>query len=340
MQIMAVPRTRVLGCLSIVLGAVAVFFVGGATTRAAESGVGVYPLGFRGPMAGFVPPPGWYFQNDLLLYKGDASASRPIPFNGQLAADVRVKMLVDVPTLLWSTPYQIMGGNLAFSASLPMGGPRVDAGLTLTSPVLPPVARNVRDSTKTIGDPFVVAAVGWHSGNFHWMTGVGVNVPVGDYREGALANVAFHRWAADLHGAVTYLNMATGLDLSGAAGITFNGTNPATDYKTGTEFHLELSATQNLPSGFSFGVVSYYYNQLTGDSGTGARLGPFKGRVAAIGGSLGYAFKIDGRDISTRVRVYREFDVQNRLEGTTAFLTLAMPLHVQPTPARPGLMVK
>ena len=63
-------------------------------------------------------------------------------------------------------------------------------------------------------------------------------------------------------------------------------------------------------------------------------LGPFKGRVAALGGMVGYMFKADGRDISTRVRVYREFDVQNRLEGTAGFITLAMPLISVPGPPK------
>ncbi|WP_431311105.1 transporter [Methylobacterium nigriterrae] len=35
------------------------------------------------------------------------------------------------------------------------------------------------------------------------------------------------------------------------------------------------------------GLVGYFYDQLTGDSGSGDRIGPFKGRVTALGGSVG-----------------------------------------------------
>ena len=174
------------------------------------------------------------------------------------------------------------------------------------------------------------ASVGWHSGNFHWTAGTLVNVPIGDYQDGEIANVAFHRWGADLYGAVTWLDPATGLDISGAIGVTFNGENPVTDYRTGTEFHAEWAVVQNFSPQFSAGIVGYYYQQLTGDSGEGAGLGEFKGRVAAIGGTAAYNFKLAETPVSLRLKVYKEFAVENRLEGTSGFIALSFPLGGRP----------
>jgi hypothetical protein len=42
--------------------------------RAAEGGVGVYLLGARGPMAGFTPPPGVYFQDDTYFTTARSAA--------------------------------------------------------------------------------------------------------------------------------------------------------------------------------------------------------------------------------------------------------------------------
>lgn len=320
-------------------GAIALaFFSVPSTSQAAENGVGIYLLGFRGPQAGIVPPPGLYFQNDTYFYKGSANPSREIPYNGQLVADVRATMWANVPTLLWSTPIQIAGGNLAFTASLPIGGPTIDAGVALSAPPINAViARNLHDRVATIGDPLLTSLVAWHAGNFHWNAGVTTNIPVGDYREGAIANIAFHRWAADLFAAATWLDQASGHELSGTIGITFNGRNPTTDYTTGTEFHAEFAALQHVSRQFNLGVVGYYYDQLTGDSGSGARLGPFKGRVAALGGTVGYTFMAGQLPIATRVKVFREFDVRNRLEGTAGFFTISLPLSVAvpPAPAQP-----
>jgi hypothetical protein len=70
------------------------------------------------------------------------------------------------------------------------------------------------------------------------------------------------------------------------------------------------------------------YHQLTADSGSGASLGGFKGRAIAIGGSIGYDFAIGQLPISTRLRYYHELEVDNRLKGDAAFLSVSMPLWV------------
>lgn len=132
----------------------------------------------------------------------------------------------------------------------------------------------------------------------------------------------------DLFGALTWLDPATGVDLSAAAGFTFNQPNTATDYKTGNEFHLEWAASKSLNKNISVGLVGYYYQQLTDDTGTGAVLGPFKGRALALGGTIGYNFEVGKLPISTRLKVYREFDVQNRMEGTAGYLTVSLPINV------------
>src|SRR5262249_15715889 len=132
------------------------------------------------------------------------------------------------------------------------------------------------------------------------------------------------------------LDQVTGHELSGAVGMTFNGTNPVTDYRTGTEFHAEFAAVQHFSKQLDAGLIGYAYDQVSGDSGSGAKPGPFKGRVAALGGTLGYAFMAGQTPIATRVKVYREFDVANRLEGTTAFFTVTIPISSTTPPPPPA----
>jgi hypothetical protein len=292
--------------------------------EAAEKGTGVYLLGFRGPLAGFTPPPGLFFQNDLFVYSGEAGGGIQLPFGGEIIANVEATAILEMPTAVWVTRVQIAGGNLGFSATLPVGSQDIKASLGPFS---------VKDDIFTVGDPFVAAFLGWHAGNFHWQTGVAVNVPIGDYQKGDIANISFNRWATDVFVTATWLDPALGLDVSGAAGVTFNGENPATNYETGTEFHLEGAISKYLSKELSIGLTGYYYNQLTGDSGSGARLGGFEGEVAAIGGTLGYTFQFGALPVSTRVKYFHEFNVRNRLEGDVGFLTVSMPLWVpQPSP--------
>jgi hypothetical protein len=311
---------------------------------AAEGGHGVYLLGLRSTAVGIAPPPGIYFVNNAYYYSGSASANLTFPaVGGQVVSGVKAKVPLNLASVLWSTPVQVLGGNLAFSALLPIGGPIVDVGGTVTSPFLGSGISAARHgSIFSYGDPALTSSIGWHAGHFHWMFGVTGFVPVGDYQQGALANVANHRWAADVSGAATWLDPNIGLDLSAALGVTFNKENSATNYKTGNEFHFEWAATQNLSKQFSVGIVGYYYRQLTGDSGSGAVLGAFKGEVTALGGTVGYNFMAGNVPISTRVRVYREFDVKNRLEGTAGFFTVAIPLHMHgaPAPASGAIVAK
>jgi hypothetical protein len=50
--------------------------------------------------------------------------------------------------------------------------------------------------------------------------------------------------------------------------------------------------------------------------------------VVALGGSAGYTFPVGKIPVSTRIKVFRELDVQNRMLGTAGFFTVAFPLMV------------
>jgi hypothetical protein len=60
-----------------------------------------------------------------------------------------------------------------------------------------------------------------------------VNIPIGQYNVDGLANLAFHHWAGDTFGTLTWFDPNIGLDVSGAIGVTLNAENPTTQYKTG-----------------------------------------------------------------------------------------------------------
>ena len=111
-----------------------------------------------------------------------------------------------------------------------------------------------------------------------------VNVPVGNYDKGELANLSYHHWAVDNALALTWRrrNPETkrGWDLSTKIGVARNGTNKATDYKTGNEFHVEGAIERLFSRTWSAGPIAYHYAQLSGDSGSGASLGPLKGRAS------------------------------------------------------------
>ena len=295
-----------------------------AAALAVEGATGFYLLGSKGSLAGVVPPPGVYLQSDSYYYTGDASASRTLNIGGNIVADVQADAFYEVATGMWVMPQTVLGGNLGVGFSGVIGWKDVSASL-----VIDPIGGIAADDDETaFGDPVLSAVLGWHQDNWHWNVGAMVNVPVGQWERRRLANIGFNRWALDLNSAVTWLDASTGWEFSGAVGVTFNGENDETDYDSGTEFHLELAVVKNLSKQFAVGLAAYHYDQITGDSGAGARLGDFEGQVTAVGPMVKYSFQIGQTPVSSSFRWFHEFNVENRLEGDSAFLTLAIPLSV------------
>jgi hypothetical protein len=294
---------------------------------AAEGATGFYLLGSKTSMAGFIPPPGTYVSDLSYYYSGSTNVD--LEFAGlTLSGGVDADAYYNLPIGIWVAPGKVLGGNAAFTVMAPIGWKDVEAGATVAGPLGGSITGRIQDDDTAFGDPVVGAALGWHEGNWHWNIGTLLNIPVGFWERGNLSNIGFNRWALDVTGAVTYLDMTSGIELSGAVGFTFNGENSDTDYKTGTEFHLEAAAVQNFSKSFGIGINGYFYDQVSGDSGEGARLGSFEGRVAALGPVVNWNFEIGKIPVSTSFKYFHEFDVKNRLEGDIGFFTLTMPLSV------------
>ena len=57
--------------------------------------------------------------------------------------------------------------------------------------------------------------------------------------------------------------------------------------------------------------------------------------MTAVGGTIGYNFTLGHTPISTRLKVLREVEVENRFRGTIGFVQVSFPLWVPP-PAAPA----
>ena len=313
--------------------------------HAVEGGSGVYALGLMGPQAGMMPDPGTYVGYNLYYYKGDttthvsASGRVQIPGTGfdlpaQLtgSAETEAESFAHIFTLTYVFDATILGGRPGVSVWLPY----VDSDLTLsgngilslTRPlggtVDIPVGGSVDASETGLGDAVFIGMLGWHAGFLHYMTTLNVYAPTGDYDRNSLLNAGRNHWAIEPMLAVTYLNETIGLELSGAAGLTFNFENTDTEYESGDEFHLDLALIQHLSDKFHFGLVGYAYEQLSGDSGNGAPE-DFKGRVFGWGPAVGGTLPLGEKsNLYLKARWYNEFDAKNRLEGDTLLFSASV----------------
>ncbi|HEY5891700.1 MAG TPA: transporter [Chthoniobacterales bacterium] len=228
-------------------------------------------------------------------------------------------------SLVYTMPWEIAGGHLSSAVFVPFLWLETTADVELRINDRQR-QRTVKESNFGLSDivvsPYII---GWEKGYFHWMTGLNVYVPTGDYSPTSLAPLGKNHWSFEPNAGITYLNLKTGLEISGATGLVFSTENSDTDYGNGIVWFLEYAVTQHLPGGLGVGVAGNVYDQITGDNGSGAN-GGFHSRSIGVGPILQYAGKIGGRDISSDVKWLHEVDTKNRISGDMIWLNFAIAL--------------
>jgi hypothetical protein len=300
--------------------ALAVAFLPASAAYAGEGGASHYGPGFYGDFGVAVAPdPGLYLRNDLYYYNADASGERIVQY-GELRADLEVDTAMYMLTGLMVLDKEVLGGRYAFGAILPIIYTDISADI-----ILGPITSSVDADRTAVGDPgFIPASLFWHSGNFHINVSETITAPIGSYDKDRDVNAGLNYWSFDTTLAATYLHPDRGHEISAAIGHIYNTENDDTDYQTGQEFHLDYMLNQFLSETLAVGLHGFYYKQITGDSGSGALLGDFKGEAAGIGPAVMYATKIRDVDLVISAKWLHEFHAEHRLEGEHIFLNFTL----------------
>jgi hypothetical protein len=293
----------------------------GEPAQATEFGVSQYILGLTLPMSGYTPPPGVYFWDTFALYQAGGNLTGPT-----ISARVSKDIVANIAIVGWFPDVKLFGADPGFAVTIPViGKNRVTADFTVASPIGP--ARFSRAGEITgIGDTEYSAILGWHAGEHHWNVILTAFAPTGNFDPTRLAQTGLNRPALDLRGAYTYLGLRTGLEVTGALGLTLNAPNTATNYQSGEELHFEWAVNQRFPFGLAAGVGGFFSQQVTDDHGSGARFGAFRGRLAAVGPLLSYALKAGAQEVDFSARWFHEFAVQNRIRGELIYASFSFRL--------------
>jgi hypothetical protein len=285
-----------IGLLAVMLAIVILvsFVVFLPQAHATEGGGNHYPNGAEDFMAGAVPPPGVYFLNYFEYY----SANK---FKIKGAGDMpnfNLKLTADVLRLLYVTKQQIFGGFWGMHIFVPF------MNVDVTLPVGSQSKFAVGD---IIIDPFILS---WHTKNWHFVTGLDIFIPTGQYDKNRLANVGRNYWTFEPIVGITYLS-DSGFEVSSKFMYDFNTKNNDSDYASGQEFHFDYTVGYKIKD-WSLGIGGYYYKQITNDKQYGQTVGDgFKGQVFAIGPQV----KFDYKKMSLILKYQWETAVENRPQG-------------------------
>jgi hypothetical protein len=313
---------------------------------AEESGISFWLPGLYGSLSATPTTPGWsvatIYYHTSVEAAGAAAASRVFQVNG-LPRSVNVNLNVNLsgqadlqfiaPTYTFAEP--VLGGQLSATLAGVWGRNSASVAGTLTGPLGNTFSGFLQDALVSYGDLYPTFKLKWNSGVHNYMIYGAGDIPVGDYNPSRLSNIGIGHGAIDFGAGYTYLNPATGTELSGVGGFTYNFKNPDTQYQSGIDFHFDWGVSQFLSKQVFVGFVGYAYQQITDDFGQPAVLGGFRSRVYGIGPQLGYIFKIGENQAFLGVKGYGEFNADNRPSGWNTWLTFsiseAVPTTVTPT---------
>jgi hypothetical protein len=268
-----------------------------------------------------LPPtaPGLFVKPMFLNYRGDASKRVPT------AAGVVANMNVDASTFVFGGGYgfeqTVLGGaHYAAAAFLPYTSLDISADSEALGGL------RVNSKVSGFGDlTLVPVMLAWKSGDWQYDFLMPVYAPTGSYELGRLGNPGLNYWTVDPIAGAAYSNAKSGLNAAVHVGYAMNTENADTDYKSGNVLHLDASVQQILPLGSGFanvGAEAWYFDQVTCDSGAGAKLGCFKGRTSGIGPVLGYIQPLGQQKLIFEFKWLAELDTKNRLNGDYLWLKM------------------
>jgi hypothetical protein len=282
---------------------------------AAESAFSGYGLGAAAFGAGQTPPPGTYVTFVGGYYTAEIGG--PVTIGGvEIDVGLKLDFLQAAVNGVYVPNRTLFGGRPAISVTVPVGWVDLEADVAIGSLG---GTREVKGGG--LGDTTVRAQLGWEHGDFSHLVYVQGLVPTGRYDEGFEPNIGLNRPAIDVGWAFTWTEKTSKLQFNGALGFTFSAENDITNYKTGNEFHFEWAIGREISEGLLIGIVGYNYRQISGDTGTGAILGPFEGDADAIGAGLVYTTLSDSTPLVINLRHYEDVYHQNHWEGSTTTIT-------------------
>lgn len=147
--------------------------------------------------------------------------------------------------------------------------------------------------------------------------------PTGEFDKNQLANLGKNYWSVEP--TISYLYRDNKALLHGAiyAGVNFNETNPDTDFRSGSQAHVEFTLQKNFIYGngqVGVGLTGYTYRQLSDDSGSGVVFRNRRANLSGIGPVVSYTGELFGQFAVAELKWTHDYEIDNRFGGDVLIL--------------------
>jgi len=258
-----------------------------------------YPAGAEGIKGASLPPPGVYFRDYNFFYSADRFKDGPPEFE--------IFAYINAPRLIWMTDWKILGANYGMDIIIPFG-------------YMDWEVNGSKDSYFGIGDiqiePLLLS---WNLPQFDIAAGYAVWVPTGDFSPQRPDLLAKGFWSHMLTlGGTWHIDSEKTWALSLLNRYEFCHQQEQTKIDPGQVYTLEFALSNTVAQNLDVGLVGYWQQQTTSDSGPGTN--------DAHDRKLGLGAEISGfcpeLGIFTSLRYVHEFDAASRPEGQLVTATI------------------
>ena len=269
------------------------------TAQAQPIVAGHYPAGAEGIKGASLPPPGVYFLDYNFFYTADNFKDGPPQFD--------IFAYINAPRLIWMTDLKILGANYGMDIIVPFG-------------YLDWKVMGSRNSYFGLGDIQIEPVLlSWHFKQFDLSAAYAVWAPTGDFSPSRPDLLSKGFWSHMLTlGGTWYPDKEKTLAVSLLNRYEFCHEQEQTHINPGQVYTVEWGFSKSLRKTIDVGIIGYYQQQVTKDSGATATtkldrkvgIGP---EISAIWPKLG---------LITSLRYAYEFAAVERPEGHLVTLTL------------------
>jgi hypothetical protein len=273
-----------------------------------------------GSAAGALPPEGVYFLNSFLYMTSSSYGSFDGSVSGGSKNGNKATVEVDVPILLWSTGYKVLGADYAVGIAQPID--HVDFGIGGSSP---------GNTTYSHGDPFATVLIpyilSWGlTENIKVSTGLLVYMPDGTYQDpskhtlGQLNSLDFFSFEPSV--GVSWLK--DGWNASLKLWYDANLKNLDNDFQSGDTIGTEWTLAKTVGK-WTYGLNAFTKDQVTDDTGTlnGVIYDGHRQHNYGIGPLVGYNFG----PVTLDLRYYHNIATENDIGGDLIYTDLVIPLY-------------